>query len=80
MTSLSLKVSKIITAGRNRPASKTRQSPQTLREEICQSLKTGRTYVLDPDKKFTPKPARAGGRALEGNEFIALDHGLRNIP
>jgi transposase len=26
------------------------------REEICQRLKTGRTYVLDPIKKYTPQP------------------------
>ena len=27
------------------------------REEICQRLKTGRTYVLDPNKDFVPQPA-----------------------
>jgi len=27
------------------------------REEICQRLKTGREYVLDPNKKFIPRPA-----------------------
>jgi transposase len=27
------------------------------REEICQRLKTGRTYVLDPNKKYAPQPA-----------------------
>jgi len=27
------------------------------REEICQRLKTGREYVLDPNKKFVPHPA-----------------------
>lgn len=27
------------------------------REEICQRLKTGRTYVLDPNKKYAPPPA-----------------------
>ena len=26
------------------------------RQEICQSLKTARTYVLDPNKKYTPQP------------------------
>ena len=30
---------------------------QAYREEICQRLKTGRTYVLDPNKKYTPQPA-----------------------
>jgi transposase len=30
---------------------------KTYREEICQRLKTGREYVLDPNKKFVPRPA-----------------------
>jgi transposase len=30
---------------------------QAYREEICQRLKTGRTYVLDPNKKYAPQPA-----------------------
>ena len=29
---------------------------KTYREEICQRLKTGRQYVLDPNKKFIPRP------------------------
>jgi transposase len=27
------------------------------REEICQRLKSGRVYVLDPNKKYAPRPA-----------------------
>jgi transposase len=30
---------------------------QAYREEIYQRLKTGRTYVLDPNKKYAPQPA-----------------------
>jgi transposase len=30
---------------------------QTYREEICQRLKTGREYALDPNKKFVPQSA-----------------------
>jgi transposase len=30
---------------------------KTYREEICQRLKTGREYVLDPNKQFGPRPA-----------------------
>jgi transposase len=30
---------------------------KTYREEIYQRLKTGREYVLDPNKKFVPRPA-----------------------
>lgn len=33
--------------GKTRPA---------YRQEICQRLKTGRTYVLDPNKKYIPQP------------------------
>jgi len=29
------------------------------RERVCQSLQTARDYVLDPHRKFTPKPQRA---------------------
>jgi len=29
---------------------------QAYRQEICQRLKTGREYVLDPNKKFIPRP------------------------
>jgi transposase len=29
---------------------------QAYREEICQRLKTGRTYLLDPNKKYPPQP------------------------
>jgi transposase len=54
---LSLKVSKMIGrvgAGGLRKLGKTRKA---FREEIFQSLKSGKEYVLDPDKKFTPKAA-----------------------
>jgi transposase len=29
---------------------------KTYRQEICQRLKTGRTYILDPNKKYVPQP------------------------
>ncbi len=32
------------------------KSRQAYREEICQRLKTGRTYLLDPNKKYAPQP------------------------
>jgi transposase len=53
---LSQKIGKIIsqvsavalqTLGKNR---------KTLREQICQTLKSGRQYILDPDKKFPARP------------------------
>jgi transposase len=52
---LSLKVGKIISqvgvAGLKR-LNKTRKA---FREEVCQSLRSGRDYVLDPNKMFVPK-------------------------
>ena len=32
------------------------QTRQVYREQICQRLKTGRTYVLDPNKKYASQP------------------------
>ena len=70
-TRLALKVGKIITKvgpaglkqlGKTRPA---------YRAEIYQSLKTGRTYELDSDKKFTAKPKTK--RSLS----LAEEYGLR---
>jgi transposase len=52
---LSRKVGKMISqvgASRLKILGKTRK---TFRQEICQSLKRGRVYVLDPDLKFTPQ-------------------------
>lgn len=52
---LALKVGKIIThlgADTLKQLGKTRKQ---FREQIYQSLKIGRTYLLDPEKKFTPK-------------------------
>lgn len=53
---LALKVGKIITQVGPGGLKKLGKTRQTLRAEISQSLKTGRTYLLDPNKKFTPKP------------------------
>ncbi len=40
------------------PALKTLgKTRQRYREEICQRLKSGRTYVLAPNKKYAPQPA-----------------------
>ena len=68
---LALKVGKIITqvgAGSLKKMGKTRPA---LREEIYQSLKTGRTYVLDPNKKFTSKPQ------VHRRATLAQEYGLR---
>jgi hypothetical protein len=38
----------------NRLLGKIRKAYQ---EEVCQRLKSGRIYVLDPNKKYAPRPA-----------------------
>ena len=56
---LSAKVGKIITAVGAAGLKQLGKARKQLREEVCQVLKTGREYVLDPNKKFTPQPAPA---------------------
>src|SRR5204863_10193075 len=52
---LSVKVGKMISQIGATGLKKLNKTRKTFREEIFQSLKTGKEYVLDPDKKFTPK-------------------------
>jgi Transposase IS116/IS110/IS902 family len=52
---LKLKAGKIISTVGKSVLQKLGKSRKQLREEIEQSLKKGRLYVLDPDKKFTPR-------------------------
>ena len=54
---LSAKVSKIITAVGATGLKQLGKVRKQLREEVCHSLKTGRDYVLDRNKKFIPKAA-----------------------
>jgi len=51
---LSLKVGKIISQVGAVGLKKLGKTRKAFREEICQSLKRGREYVLDPNLKFTP--------------------------
>ena len=53
---LAQKVGKIITKVGPNGLKKLDKTRKTLREETFQSLKAGRVYVLDPNKKFEPKP------------------------
>lgn len=53
---LNLKIGKIITKVGKDCLEKLGKTRKTFRQEISQSLKTGRIYVLDPDKKYAPKP------------------------
>jgi transposase len=56
---LVLKIGKIISQVGAVGLKKIGKTRKTLREEISQSLKTGRTYILDPNQKFTAKPTAA---------------------
>jgi transposase len=65
---LSRKASKIITAVGTSALKNLGQTRKQLREQIEQSLKTGRSYVLDPDKKFTPQ--------APPNNSLAAEYGI----
>lgn len=52
---LSQKVGKIITQVGAAGLKKINKTRKSFREEILQSLKTGKVYALDPTKKLTPK-------------------------
>jgi transposase len=54
---LVIKVGKIISQMGAVGLEKLGKTRKAFREEIYQSLKSGKTYVLDPDKKFTPRLA-----------------------
>ena len=56
---LALKVGKIIGQVGTLGLKHLGKNRKTYRQEIYQSLKTGRAYVLDPHKMFVPKPAQA---------------------
>jgi transposase len=51
------KVSKMIGSVGQQGLQSLGKTRQTYRQEICQRLKTGRPYVLDPNKQFVPQPA-----------------------
>jgi len=55
--SLRLKVGKMIRSVGQPGLKALGKTRKAYREEICQRLKTGREYVLDPNKKFVAKPA-----------------------
>ena len=55
--SLRLKVGKMIRSVGQPGLKALGKARKTYREEICQRFKTGREYVLDPNKKFVAKPA-----------------------
>jgi transposase len=54
---LLIKVTKMIGSVGQQGLQSLGKTRKTYREEICQRLKTDREYVLDPNKKFGPRPA-----------------------
>jgi len=67
---LSSKISTIITRVGAEGLKQLGKTRKAFREEIHQSLKTGRTYQLKPDKKFGPKPT-------DKSQTLAEEYGLR---
>jgi len=55
---LSIKVGKIITHVGTASLRSLGATRQQFRAQICDSLKTTKTYLLDPNKKFIPEPQR----------------------
>jgi transposase len=55
---LSIKVGKIITSVGKASLHCLGTTRKELRASVCDSLKTARTYVLDPTRKFIPRPQR----------------------
>ena len=67
---LRIKVSKMISQVGATGLQKLNKTREAFREETFQSLKTGKEYVLDPNKKFTPKVTSA-------SSGLAQEYGLR---
>ncbi len=53
---LAIKVGKMLTSVGQHGLERLGKERKIYREEIYQSLQTGRAYVLDPNKKYTPRP------------------------
>lgn len=68
---LSLKVGKIISQVGTDELKKLGKTRKTFRQEICQSLRSGREYVLDLNKKFTPGPK------IQRPSTLVQEYGLR---
>lgn len=54
---LKIKAAKIMTQAGTAAIKQGGKTRSTLRQEVYQSLKSGKTYVLNPNKKFSPAPA-----------------------
>ncbi len=68
---LCIKVGKMISAVGPQALKRLRKTRQVYREEIYGRLKTGRIYLLDPNKKYSPKPK------VERSLSLAQEYGLQ---
>lgn len=68
---LVIKVGKIIGSAGQPKATTAAKERKAYREEIYQRLKSGRVYVLDPNKKFVPKTS------AKPTSSLAQEYGLR---
>ena len=68
---LVIKVGKMIGTVGEQGLKSLNKTRQAFREEIFASLKAGKVYILDPDKKFIPKPK------IERPLTLAEEYGLR---
>lgn len=67
--SLSQKVGKIISQVGTDGLKKLGKTRKIFREQICQTLKSGREYILDPNKKFMPKAQQQNRRLTLPEEY-----------
>lgn len=67
---LSLKLGKIISQVGTAGLQQLGKTRKALRQEAQQTLKTGKVYVLDPHRKFSPKPA------VPASSTLAQEYGL----
>jgi transposase len=67
---LNLKLGKIISQVGTAGLKQLGKTRKVFREEIFQTLKSGKVYVLDPNKKFSPKPTGAPASS------VAQEYGL----
>ena len=75
-STLSCKVSKIITEVGAPVLKQLNKTRKDLRESAYNLLKTGRTYVLDPNKMFTPKAKPDTQQGGDSSLTLAQEYGV----
>jgi len=72
---LAIKVSKIISSVGQPTIQRLGKTRKSYRQEVYQTLTTGRVYVLDPNKKFAPK-SKTKTQSAAGLASAASEYGL----